>query len=398
MIKWLIFLFLGILVFITLQTQPIMVDSVQARYAPMQVTAEEEGKTRVIEGFSITAPIDAYMKRVDLSIGDQVEKGQTLLILEPLPSSVLDPSSRRQAEAVLGASQELENIIKEISEAAKAEMDLAEISYTRADDLHQKKHIAEHELDVSKANKRRAEAIYRASQFGWIFSKYLTQMSHSALDYENVRHADNDNRKFKISSTTKGKVLKLADKSERVVKVGELLMEIGDVRHLEVEVEVLSTIALKLKAALPVELYLWDSEDILEGKISHIEPLAFTKVSALGVEEQRVKVIVSIHSDNKKNIVAKMGDGFRIESRFILWQADKVLQIPSSALFIDTLTENKKEWAVYVIKGEKLEKRRVKIGHKNNLMAEVTQGLAENELLVSYLSNDLHEGLKVEIR
>ena len=398
MLKWLIFLFSGIVLFMTLQTQPVMVDSVQAGYAPMQVITEEEGKTRVLERFSITAPIDAYMKRIDLSAGDPVEKGQTLLVLEPIPSSVLDPSSRSQAEAVLGASQELENIIEEISEAAKADLDLAEISYTRADELYKKKHIAEHELDVTKANKRRAEAIYRASQFGWIFSKYLTQMSHSALDYENVRHIDKDIRNFKITSTTKGKILKLADKSERVVKAGEFLMEIGDVKFLEVEVEVLSSIALKLKPAMQVELYQWNSEQILQGKISSIEASGFTKVSALGVEEQRVRVIVSIHLDNQKNINLNMGDGFRIESRFILWQADKVLQIPNSALFIDKLTENNKEWAVYVIKDEKLEKRSVIIGHKNNLMAEVIAGLDENEALVSYLSNDLREGLKVEVR
>jgi len=406
MMKWLIFLLLCGLIFITLQTPAVMVEKTQASYAAMKVTAEEEGKTRVIERFSITAPIDAYMKRIDLSAGDTVKKGQTIIVLEPVPSSVLDPSSRSQAEAILGASQELENIIEEISEAAKAELDLADISYTRADELHKKKHIAEHELDVTKANKRRAEAIYRASQFGWVFSKYLTQMSHSTLDYENVRHTDQDSRSFKISSTTIGKVLNLADKSERLVKAGELLMEIGDVKYLEVEVEVLSKIAVKLKPDMPVELHDWGGEQFLQGKIKTIEPSGFMKVSALGVEEQRVKVIVSIHipSDDlspspKVGLMrAKVGDGFRIEARFILWQADKVLQIPNSALFIDKLTENKKQWAVYVIDDGRLKKRAVKIGYKNNLMVEVLEGLVENEVLVSYLSNDLEEGLKVEIR
>ncbi|MBE9527227.1 MAG: HlyD family efflux transporter periplasmic adaptor subunit [Proteobacteria bacterium] len=397
MMKWLIFLLLGGLIFITLQTPAVMVEKTQASYAAMKVTAEEEGKTRVIDRFSITAPIDAYMKRIDLSAGDTVKKGQTIIVLEPVPSSVLDPSSRSQAEAVLGASQEMENIIEEISEAAKAELDLANISYTRADELHKKKHIAEHELDVTKANKRRAEAIYRASQFGWVFSKYLTQMSHSALDYENVRHTDQDSRIFKISSTTTGKVLNLADKSERLVKAGELLMEVGDVKQLEVEVEVLSKIAVKLRPDMPVELHDWGGEQFLQGKIKTIESSGFMKVSALGVEEQRVKVIVSIHLHSGLP-PHKIGDGFRIEARFILWQADKVLQIPNSALFIDKLTENKKQWSVYVIDDGRLKKRAVKIGHKNNLMAEVLEGLVENEVLVSYLSNDLEEDLKVEIR
>ena len=403
MLKWLVVLFSGVLIFFTLQTKSVMVDGAQAHYAPMKVTTEEEGKTRVLERFSITAPIDAFMKRIKLSEGDSVNIGQTLIVLEPLPSSVLDPSSRDQAEAILGASQEMEKIVKEISEAAKADQDLAEINFQRSQKLREDRAIAEHELDIAKIDKRRAEAVYRASQFGWVFSKYLTKMSHSVLDYENIRQTAQAERRFKISSTTKGKILTLADKSERVVTAGELLMEIGDIEYLEVEVEVLSTIAVKLKPSMLVELDHWGGDQILYGKVKTIEASAYTKISALGVEEQRVKVIVSINSDLKeqKNNIADIGDGFRIESRFVLWQAEKVLQIPNSALFVDKSldsSDHQKNWAVYVIKGGKLEKRAVKIGHKNDTMAEVLEGLSENELLVRYLFNDLNEGLNVDIR
>ena len=404
MAKWLIFLFLGVLILLTLQTKPIVVDSAQVIFAPMKVTTEEEGKTRVIDRFSITAPIDAFMQRIELSAGDPVKKGQTLIVLEPLPSSVLDPSSHSQAEAVLGASEEMENIIKEISAAAKADQDLAEINFKRSQKLRQNKAIAEHELDIAKIDKRRSEAVYRASQFGWVFSKYLTKISHSALDYENVRQTAQSERSFKISSTTDGKILKLSAKSERVVKAGEFLMEIGDVKHLEVEVEVLSTIAVKLKPLMLVELDHWGGDQTLYGKVKTIEASAFTKISALGVEEQRVKVIVSINlqDSEQQQMAAAIGDGFRVESRFILWQSEKVLQIPNSALFIDQLSKqennNKKNWAVYVIKDGKLQKRVIKIGHKNHLMTEVIDGINETDTVVRYLSNDLDEGLKVEFR
>lgn len=196
-------------------------------------------------------------------------------------------------------------------------------------------------------------------------------------------------------------VLKLSGKSERVVKAGDFLMEIGNVKQLEVEVEVLSSIAVKLKSVMKVKLHQWGGEKFLHGTIKIIEPSGFTKISALGVEEQRVNVIVSVYleDNSEKNLSADLGDGFRIEAHFILCQADKILQIPNSALFIDKLTESKKEWAVYVINNGKLEKRPVKIGHRNHIMAEVLEGLTENESLVSFLlSNDLNEGLKVDIR
>ncbi|MCU7836117.1 MAG: hypothetical protein KZQ83_12815 [gamma proteobacterium symbiont of Taylorina sp.] len=397
---WLIIITLCILVLITIQNKSIIVDSVQAAYAPMKVTIAEQAKTRVVERFTITAPIDAYMKRLDLLAGDDVKIGQTLIILEPLPSSVLDPSSHAQAEAVLGASQEMENIIREISIAAKADQDLAEISFKRADKLYKNNNLSEHELDITKVDKRRAEAIYRASQFGWIFSKYLTKMSQSVLDYENIRHTELDHRSFKMLSTSNGKILKLFGKSERVVNRGDLLMEIGDIKHLEIEVEVLSSVAIKLKPDMLVELDNWGGNNLLYGQIKVIESSGFTKISALGVEEQRVKVIVSIRSDliSETTMAVNIGDAFRLEARFILWQANKVLQIPNSALFVDQYSGERKKWAVYIIKEGRLEKRSVMIGHKNNLMAEVIEGLSEKDQLVSYLSNDLKEGVKVDIR
>ena len=404
---------LAAVLFTVLQTKPIPVDMVKASSAPMKVTLAEEGKTRVIERFVISAPIDAYMHRISFNEGDSVSKGQTLLTLEPLASSVLDPRSRSQAVASLGAAEELENIIKEMSEASRADKELADITFQRTSRLRKDKVIAQYEMDIAKAEKRRADAVYRASQFGWIFTQYLTQMSRSELDFEDVRQTQTDQRRFKVSSLTNGSILRLSDKSERVVKMGEVLMEIGDINHLEIETDVLSTAAVRLKPDMPVEILRWGGEQTLHGVIKRIEPAAFTKVSALGVEEQRVKVITTMNSDfnldpdSDANRQSGIRDGFRVESRFVLWQSDKnVLQIPNSALFRAQQTQQfsiqnltiKESWAVYVIKDNYLQKRAVKIGHRNNLMVEVLDGLEENEPLVSYLSNDLKQGIKVAIR
>ncbi|MCU7939378.1 MAG: HlyD family efflux transporter periplasmic adaptor subunit [gamma proteobacterium symbiont of Bathyaustriella thionipta] len=396
----LLIIFLTVILFFALQTKPITVDMVKAHSAPMKVVIEEEGKTRVIERFVVTAPIDAYMHRIRFNKGDPVTQGQTLFTLEPLASSILDPRSRSQAMASLGAARELENIIKEMSEAANADKELADITFQRSSKLHKDKVIAQYEMDIAKAEKRRADAVYRASQFAWVFTQYLTQMSRSALDFEDVRQITDDQRRFNVSSMTNGRILKLGDKSERVVKMGEVLMEIGDLNQLEVEADVLSSVAVKLKLAMPVEILRWGGNQTLHGVIKRIESSAFTKISALGVEEQRVKVIIKMNADSKKQSALK--DGFRVASRFVLWQSDEhVLQIPNSALFRDKQTPAfaaQENWAVYVIKENHLQKRAVTIGHRNNLMVEVIDGLEEHEQLVAYLSNDLKDGLKVRLR
>ena len=379
-------------ILIAFQSKTIIVDSASVHYAPMKVTIDEEGKTRVVDHFVVTAPIDAFMQRINFNEGDSIKKGQTLFVLEPLPSAVLDPRSHAEAEATLGASKTLEKIIKEMTATAKADEELANLTFNRTTQLRKQKAVSQYELDIAKVEKRRAEAIYRAAQFGGVLTEYLTSMSRSALDYENIRQLEGKNQHFKVSSMASGKVLTLEDKSARIVKAGSVLMELGDIEQLEIEADVLSTLAVKLQPGMAVEILRWGGDKPLQGIVKRIEPAGFTKVSALGVDEQRVQVILDISTDYKHR--KQLAHGFRVEIRFILWQADKVLQIPNSALFRDK--EN--GWAVYVINANKLEKRAVKTGHRNNLMTEVIEGVTEGETVVSYLSNELMDGVRIEVR
>jgi len=388
----LLIVLLAATVLIAFQSKTIIVDSASVHYAPMKVTIDEEGKTRVVDHFVVTAPIDAFMQRINFNEGDSIKKGQTLFVLEPLPSVVLDPRSHAEAEATLGASKTLEKIIKEMTATAKADEELANLTFNRTTQLRKQKAVSQYELDIAKVEKRRAEAIYRAAQFGGVLTEYLTSMSRSALDYENIRQLEGKNQHFKVSSMASGKVLTLEDKSARIVKAGSVLMELGDIEQLEIEADVLSTLAVKLQPGMAVDILRWGNGLVLKGFVKRIEPAGFTKVSALGVDEQRVKVILDISTDYKHR--KQLAHGFRVEIRFILWQADKVLQIPNSALFRDK--EN--GWAVYVINANKLEKRAVQTGHRNNLMTEVIDGLAEDESVVSYLSNELMDGVKIAVR
>ena len=391
-------LLIVVLVF-ALQDKPYAIEAVNAVYAPMTVNTEEEGKTRVTERFIVTAPIDAYMHRITLTEGEQVKINQALITLEPLPSSIIDPRSRAQAEATLGAAQELEKIINEMSEASRADQELAEINFERTRELRKSNVVAQNDLDVAKAEKRRSDAVYRASQFASVFTEYLTKMSRSALDYEDMRQTGNEPRQFQVNSPVSGTILQINNKSERIVSGGEKLLTIGDLSDLEIETDVLSRVAVKLKPGMPVEILRWGGEQVLEGEVKRIEPSGFTKVSALGVEEQRVKVIVKINDRLAKQ--HHILDGFRVECRFVLWHAERVLQIPNSALFQDRNSVDKiqsQAWFVYVVEANRITKKMIQIGHRNALMAEVINGLDENQQVISHLSNELKDGMKVSIK
>jgi HlyD family secretion protein len=385
---WLIgIITLVVIVFIAFQDKPVRVEAFKVKSGPMVVTAAEEGKTRLIERYVISAPIDAFLHRIHFNINDRVQKNQELLTLEPMPSSILDPRSRAQSRAVLGAAQELEKIILEMSKAAEADKALAQITYDRTITLRQKKVVAEDELDIIKAEKRRADAVYRATQFAWIFTGYLTQMSRSALDYEDMRQMLDDNRRFTVLSPAAGTILAINNKSERVVKMGQPLMAIGDISQLEIEAEVLTSVAIKLKPGTSVEIYKTGLDQPLKGQVNYIEPSAFTKISALGVEEQRVKVIIAIEPDYAINLQ----DGYQVEVRFLLWSSKQCLQIPNSAVFKD---EQDKSY-VFLIRNNRLQKAQVKLGERNDLMSELLSGLAEDDHIVTFLSNELQEGMQV---
>lgn len=375
------------IVFIAFQDKPVKVEAFKVRSGPMVVTAAEEGKTRLIERYVISAPIDAFLHRIRFNINDRVQKNQELLTLEPLPSSILDPRSRAQSRAVLGAAQELEKIILEMSKAAEADKELAQITYDRTITLRQKKVVAADELDIIKAEKRRADAVYRATQFAWIFTGYLTQMSRSALDYEDMRQMLDDNRRFTVLSPAAGTILAINNKSERVVKMGQPLMAIGDISQLEIEAEVLTSVAIKLKPGTAVEIFKTGLDQRLKGQVKYIEPSAFTKISALGVEEQRVKVIIALEPDYAINLQ----DGYQVEVRFLLWSSEQCLQIPNSAVFKDEQDQS----YVFLIRNNRLQKAQVKLGERNDLMSELLSGLAEDDHIVTFLSNELQDGMQV---
>ncbi len=370
--------------------QPRQVDIATVARAPMQVTIEEEGKTRVIDRYIISAQVAGTTCRIDLNVGDAVEKNQVLVNINPLPSQALDPRAHAQAKAQVAAAKAALNAAEQNVDAARADADLATKEVQRLEQLAEKGHVSIGQLDQAEALKRSATAALRSAVFAVDVAKYELEAAETALQYTGDQ-SSNMADMVPVRAPIDGKILKLQHECEGVVSPGTPLLEIGDTRSLEITTDVLSADAVKIKPGMKVLYERWGGEQPLIGQVLRVEPVGFTKVSALGVEEQRVLIISGITSEPQR--WRTLGDGYRVESRFILWEQPDVLQIPLSALF-----RSGDHWALFVINDNRAERRAVKVGQRNGLSAQILEGLEEGEMVITHPDDTIEEGVRVKAR
>ncbi|HIE55657.1 MAG TPA: HlyD family efflux transporter periplasmic adaptor subunit, partial [Chromatiaceae bacterium] len=311
--------------------QPRLVDIAKATHGPMQVSVEEEGKTRVIDRYEISAPVAGTTCRVDLNVGDHVEKGQVLITIEPLKSQALDPRSRAEAQSRVAAAESALHAAEERAKSTLAEADLADKELSRLKPLVEKGHVSQGQLDQAAAMVRTKRAASRSADFAVDVARHELEAARTALSYTGVNGQANPAENVHVRAPVTGRVLEIHKECEGVVARGQPLLVVGDTRSLEIETDVLSANAVKIKPGIRVVFHRWGGEKPLDGRVRIVEPVGFTKVSALGVEEQRVLVISDITSEPAQ--WKSLGDGYRVEAEFILWASDNVLQIPASALF-----------------------------------------------------------------
>ncbi len=371
--------------------QPRLVDIAEAVRGPMQVSVEEEGKTRVIDRYDISAPVAGTTCRIDLNVGDFLEKDQVLINIEPLQSQALDPRSRAEAQSRVAAAESALRAAEQTAKSALAEADLANIELTRLKPLAEKGHIAQDQLDQAAALARSTRAAKRSAEFSVDVARYELEAARTALSYTGDKGKINAAENVQVRAPITGRLLKIHQKCEGVVAAGQLLLEIGDTRSLEIETDVLSADAVKLKPGMRVIFHRWGGEKPLEGQVRIVEPVGFTKVSALGVEEQRVLVISDITSESTE--WQSLGDGYRVEAEFILWEADDVLLIPASALF-----RFNDSWAVFLMENGKAIHRIVKVGQRNGLSAQILEGITEGETVITHPDNTIEDQVRVKQR
>jgi HlyD family secretion protein len=371
--------------------QPVMVEAVAVKSLPMAVSVEEEGRTRVIDRYIVSAPVDGVACRVQLDVGDAVTRGQVLLGITPLESQVLDARSRARAEARVAAAESALSAAREQASAAAADEEFASTELERLRPLLSEGLISRESFDKAQTLAKTSAAASRSASFNVEVASYDLEAARTTLQYSAATTSDAPAERVPVRSPIDGRILKVHHECEGPVGTGEPLFEVGDPSALEVEVDVLSADAVKIKPGMAVLFDRWGGDQPLQGLVRNVEPIGFTKISALGVEEQRVLVISDFTSPPEQ--WQSLGDGYRVEAQFVLWQQDDVLQVPSSSLF-----RYQQGWAVFVIEADRAVRRVVEVGQRNGLSAQVLNGLKQGEQVVNHPSDAVEDGVSVKQR
>jgi len=373
--------------------QPVPVDLADVTRGRLTVTVDEEGETRVRDVFVLSAPVAGRVRRIVIEVGDQVEAGQTVVAqIEPVDPTLLDARSETEAQAAV--------------RAAEAELDFAKRELDRQKQLSERGVASARDLDAAeKAHRTASASLENARAALQAHTIARTARKAGAKDEECVC--------VPVVAPVSGRVLRVVRESAGVVTPGEALLEIGDPRDLEIRVDLLSADAVRVEPGQDALIEQWGGGDVLHARVRRVEPYGFTKISALGIEEQRVNVILDFTDPPEK--WQRLGHGYRVETRIVLWRGDDVVKLPLSALFRgDNGVQHGKDaaatsdaaqreaeaadWAVFVEKKNHARLRPVSRGHSNGLEVEITQGLEPGEQVVLHPSDRVVEGVGVETR
>jgi HlyD family secretion protein len=369
--------------------QPAAVELAEARLAPLRITVEEEGKTRVTDRYTVSAPVAGFVRRLRFKTGDALTQGQVIATLEPLRAGVLDPRSRAESEARVRAAEAAVAAAQERVRAANADVSWAESNLARVRSLAKTGDVSQESLDRAQTEYQRLTAALRSAQFAVEMAKGEWEAARAALQHSAASDGNHAPAELvQVRAPVSGRILSLIRESEGVVAPGQVLMEIANAGSLEVVVEVLSADAVKIAPGMRVLFERWGGPKPLEGRVRMVEPTAFTKISALGVEEQRVRVVVDFTSPRTDWV--RLGDGYRVEAAFVLWENPAVLQVPASALF-----RVGDGWAVFVVQDGKAVRRAVDVGHRNGIAAEITSGISPGEKVILHPDDSVAEGKPV---
>jgi HlyD family secretion protein len=369
------------------------VDLVAVDRGPLTVSVSDEGETRVRDMYVVSAPIPGRMRRIELEVGDPVVADQTLVArIEPSDPSFLDVRSAAEARANVDAAAAARTHAEAQVRRVQAELDFARAEYERIRALARSHTVSENELDSAQRRARTAEAALAEAQAVRKVRDSEYQVARARLLAPNAaraRVADCDC--VSVHSPVSGQVLRIVNESEGVVASGTPLVEVGNPGLLEVVVDLLSADAVRVQPGQRVVIEAWGGDQPLDGVVERVEPFGFTKVSALGIEEQRVNVVIDITSPRER--WERLGHGYRVEPRIVLWESSDVLRVPLSALF-----RQGDRWAVFVERDGRAELREVEIGQGNGLQAEVRAGLDAGERVVLHPADRVSPGVRLAER
>ncbi|HEY5954337.1 MAG TPA: HlyD family efflux transporter periplasmic adaptor subunit [Terrimicrobiaceae bacterium] len=366
--------------------KPIAVETGRVTRGPLVVAVQEEGKTRIRDRYVVSATVGGYLRRVPVRPGDEVVAGHTLLAtIQPASAGFLDPRALAQAKAAVQSAEAACMQRNEEVNRSASELDLGQRELSRAQKLKEKGAIALQAFDLA-ANRVEVLADQLASaRFALQVAQYQLEQAKAALVH--FEEESGESRLMELRSPVTGCVLNVFEESARVVAADTPILEVGDPADLEAEVELLSSDAVNVKPGADVSIEQWGGNAPLRGRVILVEPGAFLKVSALGVEEQRVKVRVRF-VNLPSNV---LGDRYRIQARITIWSGENILQVPTAALF-----RHGNNWATFVVDHGRAKRTILEIDHNNGETAEVKSGLAEGQMVILYPADSIEDGVAVK--
>lgn len=376
-----------------LRPQPVPVDIATIERGPLAVTVSDEGRTRVRDVFTLSTPVTGRMLRIQLEVGDPVVAGETVVAeIEPIDPGFLDERTEAQAHAAVRAAEAAERLAQAQLERARAELDFARAEVNRARDLVARGTIPRRSLDEAERTFRTAQATLQTAEAEIeVRRSELEQARARLVSPLAVRARQGECPCVPIYAPVGGRILQIFQKSEGVVQSGQPLVEIGDPAALEIVVELLSSDAVRVRPGNRVRIDHWGGDRELDGVVHRVEPFGFTKVSALGIEEQRVAVVIDLLDPHE--YWEALGHGYRIEAAIVVWESEDTLKVPLSALFRDG-----DRWAVFAVENGRAVHRTVEIGRRAAFEVQVLEGLAPGDRVVVHPGDRIEDGSAVAER
>jgi HlyD family secretion protein len=363
----------------TLRPTSLSVDIATAARGPLRVTIDEEGRTRVRDRYVVVAPVTGRVARITLEEGSPVARGTVVAELFAAP---LDPRGRLEAAARLRAAEDAQRASAAAVTEARAALAQARRNRVRAESLFSMNALSVDQREQAALADTIAVQRVEAADFRGQAAAHDVEQARATLSSTGGRGV------LRLRSPVRGRVLRIPERSERVVAAGTPLLELGDPNRLEIVTDLLSEDAVRVQPGDRIIVVDWGGDRSLEGHVRRVEPAGFTKVSALGIEEQRVNVVADLDETPPQ-----LGDGYRVEARVVLWEGAAVLKVPASALFQDGAG-----WAVFLVRDGRVRRQVVQVGHRNALEVEITRGLSVGDAIVLHPTDKLADGVRVAAR
>ena len=367
--------------------ESIEVDLTTVSRGPMRVTLDEDGETRVRDRFVVSAPVAGRLQRIVLEPGDAVVKGRTVVArVAPASAPLLDPRTRGELNAAVEAARAaVGGAVAERGRAATA-LARARTTLARQQELMKAGAISADALEAAETSVRTSEDALKAAEFTVSRAEYELELARARLAGPGA-----GGRAVDVVAPVDGVILKRLRESETVVPPGEPILEIGDPQNLEIVADFLSTDAVQIKPGALVLIEQWGGPDPLSGRVRRVEPSGFMKVSALGVEEQRVNVLIDFV--DAPAAARAIGDAYRVEVRVVIWETDAAIKVPVGSLF-----RQGEGWAAFVVNDGVASLQPVKLGQRNDTEGEILEGLSEGQTVVLHPPDTLKDGLRVAPR